>query len=316
MRFTPGQRHHLPWYERHAGLSIALPVVLLSMAALASIRLAPRPQIPEPVPMRVTIEQVPEQELVLEPEPPVEIEPEPEPEVIDEAPMVNPEPLEVIATRPNATETGDVIRDVFMEQQPEDSSPDLQDPSEATFTNWIPTSQDQADLQAIERELAREIAMLEQRHKDLQKSLIRNEVESAARDFELASDGGAAGAIRLLDTTSFPDHIVRPILQRYGMTFERRYTRPVHGRNFLNAARTDAGTFSNVAAEGVYDVLALSPKALTIMSARETQALRDRGYDPRTTRIVEITFGIIKPDCQGCPEYDFGVVDLVAEQIR
>ncbi|MCC5876923.1 MAG: hypothetical protein JJU11_11950 [Candidatus Sumerlaeia bacterium] len=318
MRIPSGHRHHIPWYERHAGLSIALPVVLLSMATLASIRLAPQPTPPEPLPMRVTVEQVPEQELILEeeifeePEP----EPEPEPEVAEDLPMVNPEAPEVIATRPNATETGDLIRDVFPDEAMEDSADEYEDPSQATFTNWSPDNQDRADIQAIERELVRELAKLEQRHTDLQKSLIRNEVESAARDFELASDGGTAGAIRLLDTSGFPDHIVRPILERHGMTFERRYTRPVHGRNFLNAARTDKGTFSNVAEEGYYDVLALSPKALAVMSARETMALRDKGYDPRTTRVLEITFGIIKPECQGCPDYDFGVVHLEVEQIR
>jgi hypothetical protein len=312
MRFPQGHRGNAPWIERNVGLCIALPVVTLSMAALAVIRPIPVPPPAPPLPMRVLIEQFPEQELVLEPDP---IE---EPDIPEEEPppMVNPEPVEVIATRPNATETGDIIRDVSPMETQVDSADALDDPTLASFVNWEPSAQDVADIQAIQREIAREAALLEQRRQDLQRSLLRNEVESAARDFQLSSDGGSAGAIRLLDTSSFPDYIVRPILERHGMTFERRYTRPVHGRNFLNAAVTDKGTFSNVSAEGFYDVLALSPKALAIMAAREQMAMRERGYDPRYTRVIKITFGIVKPDCHECPEYDFGVVDIEVEQIR
>lgn len=319
MRLHAAPHTRIPWYERNAGLCVAVPAVLLSMAILASIRIAPRPETPEPLPMRVLVETVPDQELLLEPDPVEEPEPEeleePEPEP-DEPPMVNPELPEVIATAPDSPQRGDVVREVSRDEETADTGDEYEDPSLANFVNWAPSEQDTADLQALEREVARDLAALDQRRKDLNKSILRQEVESAAADFHLTSDGGSAGAIRLLDTSGLPDDIVRPVLEKYGMTFERRYTRPVHGRNFLNAATTNRGTFSNVSAEGYYDVLALSARALAVMSAREHQALRDRGYDPRTTRVVKITFGIVKTDCRDCDPYDFGVIDIEVEQIR
>lgn len=210
MRLQGTHHARVPWYERNAGLCVAVPAVLLSMAILASIRIAPRPETPDPLPMRVLVETIPEQELLLEPEP----EPEPEP-----TPMVDPELPEVIATAPDSPETGDVVREVARDERAEDAGDEYEDPSLANFVDWAPTEQDNADLQAIEREVARELAALEQRQKELQKTILRQEVESAARDFHLTSDGSSAGAIRLLDTSGFPDHIVRPILEKHGMTF-------------------------------------------------------------------------------------------------
>ncbi len=121
------------------------------------------------------------------------------------------------------------------------------------------------------------------------------------------------GAIRMLDLEGFPEHVVRKVLARYDIQFDHRYTKPTAGRNFLNAAMTADGNYTNEQAEGYYDVLVLSRKAFSMMASRELEALTRRGYDPKRSRVLKIVFGIVL-DSDG--DYDLAVTDFEAENIR
>lgn len=295
-----GGRGH--WIERHAGYCIAVPSVALALVAMAAIRVAPTAPRPEPVPPRILIEIPPPPEEI-----PVPREEIPTP--------IDPMPVDIAATRPNSDETGEDIADPMVGESASDA-PRAETAATASLVEWVPTTDDAAEIRALREAIRREAEALESRSRELQQSIVREEVKSAARDFQLSSDGATRGAIRLLDTSGHPESVVEPILKRYGMTFERRYTRPVGGRGFLNAAQTERGTYANMEAEGYYDVLTLSNKALATLAVREAEALAARGFDARTTRVIKIVFGIRKMDCKDCPEYDLGVINLEVEQIR
>jgi hypothetical protein len=109
-----------------------------------------------------------------------------------------------------------------------------------------------------------------------------------------------------------PAEIERQVLERYGIKYDHRYTQPNAGRSFLNSAETDQGRFTNTAAEGYYDVFVLSPMALNLMTRMEIQALTERGFDPRNTRVRKVVFGIVLEESGG---YILGVVDLEVEKI-
>ena len=311
MRFFSLTNHRLPWYERYGGFCIAVPAVSLALVMLTWVRPdVPAPPRP-PEPMRVLIE------LPEEPPPIEELQDQvpPEPEELVEEEMLDPVPPEIAATRVDSDETGEELVDPIVGQNASDA-PFAHQAVERALADWMPTQEEAAELRALRDAMRREAEQLDTRRKELQSLVVREEVKSAARNFAINSDGGLRGAIRLLETAGWPDEVVRPILDRYGMTFERRYTEPVAGHSFLNAAQTGQGTFAAGGRAGYYDVLTLSNKALAYMASREAEALMKKGFDPRTTRVLRITFGIVKTSGPNSNDYDLGVTDLEVEQIN
>ncbi len=312
---APGDRREAllrgkTWAERRAGLSLAIPIVLFFLFVLNVFTL-PVPREEKPLPMKILVEREPP-----EPEPPRMFEPEPEPET-EEEPVI-PE-FEVAATRVDSTEEGEEIVDPE-EGEPEPTQQEelviedpVTQPPMATLRSWVPTTDESAELQQLEEVAEQQQEKLDTKTNELREYIVRREVQSAAKDFELNSDGGLHGAIRTLDVEGFPPETVTKVLDRYGIAYERRFTKPAGGRNYLNAAVTEKGTFRNVNKPGFYDVLVLSNKAVHMMTTKEIDALNERGYDPRTARVRKIVFGIV---INNTGEYVLGVTDLEVEQIR
>jgi hypothetical protein len=252
----------------------------------------------EPLPMTVLVEVEP---------PPVPIPPE------MQIP-VPPEESLLAATRVDSDEKAEELNDPMAGELVGDAVPD--DPEDPVkLQDWIPNTTDAAELAALSQEAAELGKKLNERRSELQQSITRQQVSSAAKDFELNSDGGVQGAVRLLDVEGFPLEDVIPVLKRYGITYERRNTSPSSGRSFLNAARTADGTFTNAEAKpgAVYEVMVLSAKAVSMMATREVEALIRDGFDPVRSRVRKIVFGIVRqPD----GTLDLDVVSLDAEQIR
>ncbi len=163
------------------------------------------------------------------------------------------------------------------------------------------------------QELKRRQAEQEVARAELQVEVRKLEVEAKGKEFTLDSDGGRQGAIRTLDVAGTPPDVVNRVFSRYHIRIERRQPASPSTPSFLNAAVTGEGTFRNVPASGVQDVFILTPTAIAMMSALESQALTERGFDPRTTRVREIRFGIVK---NRTDEWDLGVTKLVTERIE
>jgi hypothetical protein len=289
--------------ERHVGFAVAVPLCSLGLLLLVFIRI-PRRQ--EPVPMQILVEAV-------EPEEPVEVTPTPPPpEPPTAVPEANLAPAELRATRINSDESDAEIL-TPSPGTPESAAPSTDDPTPPSFNDWVPNTEQASELASMTREIAAESRSLQQRQHEMRESIIRMEVTSAAKDFIANSDGGAQGAIRLLNLEGFTTEQVMPVLKRYGFTYERRHITPSAGRSFLNAAVTEKGVYTNQPAEGVYDVLVHSAKSISIMSSREVEALSRAGYDPQRSRVMKVVFGIVRRE-NG--DLDLDVTDLVAEQIR
>lgn len=298
------------WIERRTGIYLALPLVLLLMHLIATIRIdIPRPR--DPIPMKILVEAIPPEP---EPELPPPVPPQPEEPPEEEPP---PPPPDAVATRPGSDEQGTEIVDPVKGETSSLADVVLNRPvlnaPPARIEDWVPNTDQAAELQVIRNQVAQKAEALEQAAKDIRSNLIRNEVQSAARDFILSSDGGMEGAIRLLNIEGFSNDIIQPILERYAITRETRFTQPTGGRGFLNAAVTESGTYRNVDKPGYYEVMVLSPKALNMMTTREIDALNAKGYDPKTSRVRKVVFGIVM-NSRG--EYDLGVTDLEVESIR
>lgn len=296
------------WSRRYVGHTIAVPLVLLLLFVMTLIEFRARIT-PEPEPMRITMEIPPD---VPEPEPPP-----PEEEPAEEPPELDPVPFEpAVATRVDSPED-----ETELVLDPEEGEPDASDmlaeqempPPPVDVRDWVPTTDQMAELRTLDREVNRQAEALDAAAKEIREMIVRREVSSAARDFELDTDGGLHGAIRMLKLDGFPQEIVEQVLGKYRITFERRHASPSAGRSFLNAAQTEGGTFRNVDREGIYDVLVLSSYAMTFMATKEIEAVQARGYDPATTRVRKIVFGIVMNNEN---EYDLGVVDLEMERVR
>lgn len=285
---------------------MAVPAVSLALVMLHLIHV-PKEEDPEPIPAKVLM--VFEEDLVPPPPPPP-----PQPEA-DPVPL----PPDVAATRRDSREDGEEILVPVTEDRvpaavveqllPMDPVPPSQP---VAIEDWIPSTEEAAELRAIRDRIQLQTSHLEASAHDLKAFLIREEVKSAAKNFHFDSDGGMSGAIRTLRTEGFPPEIERQVLDRFGITYDHRYTKPNAGRSFLNAAETDSGRFTNTSGEGYYDVFVLSPKALNLMTRLELQALFDRGFDPVRSRVRSIVFGIVI-DSEG--GYSLGVVDIDVERL-
>lgn len=314
------------WLDRNAGLLIAFVLVPSLLGAMIFIRVPP-PEDKEPIPIKVLYELEPTPEDPLKPkDEPEPAEPEPEPEPEAAAPMLNPMEMAIAATRQNSQEKGDQIVDPVpgdpdggsmngeeagMDDEPSQDGTEPSGP--VSLQDWVPTTDQAAELQAIGGEVAGTGRALAVRHQKLRDSIIRAEVVSAAKDFEVNTDGGMEGAIRTLNVDGFPDEIINEVFKRYDITYERRQIKATPGRNFLNAASTKSGTYRNVAKEGYFNVMMLSPKAMAFLVKLEVQALNDKGFEPRNTRVRKVIFGIVKDKNN---RFDLGVLDIETERIR
>lgn len=310
MGIWSNQPRRRAWHDRYGGVMIAGP---LSLCALIISMIMPVTQWrrEEPPPKEEAIYLTLEmEELAPEPEPPPPIE--------ETFPMINPQFLqEVVATHVDSQEDGEEMltpTDGDLERMEEEPEPEMAqvDPA-ASLEDWIPSTNDAAELQIIRSEVAQQSRALERRRHDLQASIQNEQIKSAAREFELTTDGGSEGQIRLLNVEHYPHEKVVPILSRYGITYERRHITPSAGRSFLNAAVTNQGTFTNAPAEGYYEVFVLSSYATSQLAMMEIEALGERGFNPKTSRIRKVVFGIII-NRQG--EADLGVTDIEIERVR
>ncbi|MBI5154469.1 hypothetical protein HZA57_04455 [Candidatus Poribacteria bacterium] len=198
---------------------------------------------------------------------------------------------------------------------PEDAAEEDTKPGQVTVANWRPTTEKDAEsVRAVLDEMALARQRLGVAETELKGRVNRLAVESAGREFLFNSDGGKSGIIRTLDFEGMPDEVVNEVCARYGIEVEYKFVRPDAGsRRFLNAALTSEGAFTSAQEEGYYHVFSLTPKAVSMMAAIEVTALMARGFEPGTTRIRKITFGIVK-DNEGV--YVLGVTDLEAEDLR
>lgn len=184
-----------------------------------------------------------------------------------------------------------------------------------TIETWRPSAQQAHALAELRMKLADESAAIAARKEELAKGITDRELNLAGREFILNSDGGTQGVIRTLDVSGHDeDEVMRILRTRYGITVETRHVTPQAGRNFLNAARTAEGTFTTAAEAGVYDVFILSAKARSMMASMEVKAMQAEGYDPTTTRVREIEFGMVRDERTG--ELTLAVVKLSAERVR
>lgn len=286
--------------ERHAGLLIAVPLVAAILILLNFVYIEIKRDESAAFPTTLLVDlEIQQPEPVLEP-------PSPVPPILSQ----------VAATRVGSQETGEMIVDPVPGEK--DSAAQMMfeaavPPPAPSIVDWIPNTKQATEIQTIRDKVIDQSQTLEERQKNIKENIIRMEVVSAAKDFELNSDGGTEGAIRLLKLDNYEPEQIRPLLDRYGISFERRYTKPVAGRGYLNAASTEAGTFRNVEKEGFYDVLVLSTRAVGYLATLETSALGERGYNPASTRVRKIIFGVVM-NTRG--EYDLGVTELQVEQIR
>ncbi|MDX2177733.1 MAG: hypothetical protein SF028_14825 [Candidatus Sumerlaeia bacterium] len=240
------------------------------------------------------------------------------PPVEQPLPMDEPAPFEeAAATRlPDAAQEDaeDLVEELAQ------SAPGLFDPlpeaaPDDRFATWVPKAAERGRLAELHLEIGEEAAGLRKRKGEMAQTLERHAVDAAAREFSIVSDGGLAGVIRTIDLSDLPEEEAEAALRRrYDISIETRHIRPQAGRSFLNAATTREGTYTTATAtEGTWDVFTLSPKAIGIMAALEVRALAERGYDPTTSRVRTIRFGMRRDEFG---DWALAVLDLEAERIR
>lgn len=304
-----------PLIERHAGRATATVLAVAAYLSLAvrPIALPPPAATPEEAPQIVI-------DLSPPPEPPPVTPPRPEQPAENAATRTAEEreaEQQAAETEPaeDATEALEAATEI--DGLPADAMP-AQDmiavPEAVSLADWAPTEEQQATLLQMKADARANAERVQDQHRTLQSRVQKREVEAKGREFTIASDGGLEGIVRTADFSAVGDDtLVRAVLKRrYGIVFEYRNITPAAGRSFLNAAKSKDETFVSSGAAGFFEVMSMPPKAISMMAALESEALLDRGFDPSTTRIREIEFGLV-PDGG---DWRLAVTNLVAEPLR
>lgn len=286
--FRPG--HPDDWVERYGGFVVALAGALAGFAILYTTTFEPITAPARQKALEIVLNRTP---------PPVVEEQEPRPPSFD------------VAATSVAPSTQELVREAVRGSEHAATESEVRaDPQ--TIATWMPSSDsDRAQIAAIQSQITDYGDRLKRTTTDMRAELNRLRVESAGREFIINSDGGREGAIRLLDVEGFDMAHIMPLLERYGISVEYRHVRPGQAPMYLNAANMQGGTFTSVSREGFYEVFVLSAKSVSMLASKELTAIQNRGYDPARTRVLRITFGVVK---NSSDQLDLDVTELDVEQ--
>ncbi|NQU43592.1 hypothetical protein HQ520_09915 [bacterium] len=101
-------------------------------------------------------------------------------------------------------------------------------------------------------------------------------------------------------------------MRRYGIRRERRLVTP-GGSSYLNSISVGGVEYGVPREAGINEVIALPERALSKMIALEQMWLVARNYDPRTTQVKRVEFGVVQ---QSEGKWDLGIVDIEVQDLR
>lgn len=329
--------------ERHGPFILAIAFHAALFALLHNYSISRERIITPPEPEPILISLQPEEEAA--PEPPqvaeaAAAEPQPEPEQVPPPPI----PMQPAATVAEQADEKEIAAFTAMpegqpvfepsaateaaepEQPPEEIvEPEPVEEQAEPVEEIIEEMPGDVPIDEVEEKRQRELAKLqelemrrenlEQLNEDVAKSgsqeiadrLTAEAIKLEGKKWQATTEGVENGVIRALDVSSVPADVSERVLKRYGIDIYYKYmdgSSPSYG--FLNQARTSSGTYVNRAGRGMYQVFSFGQQAISRMMTLEAAELEKRNLDPASTRIVEITYGIVRTT-RG---YDLGVTHM------
>jgi len=270
-------------------------------AAETAEEMVEQPPEPEPAPAAATVAEAPQ--------PREEIKPlEPEPEVKPEETPEPPKPAEEPKPEPETKPTPSAIAELIENGAPPPSVeplPASPAPSETQVPLIDPEIIEKL-RQESEQEKERSAQEVAEVLDDLAEVTEKAKSEGVPAGFD--SDGVAKGTVRQLDIEQYPKDWQRAFLARYRIKIEIKFVDGRGQSSYLNAVRTDKGTYVNRGGAGNFEVMTLSLEVLRKMAQLESEELRKRKLDPNRTRIAEVVFGL--------RESAAGQIDLVVTRFR
>lgn len=124
--------------------------------------------------------------------------------------------------------------------------------------------------------------------------------------------GARVGPVRILDLTKDVDpHVAKQVMNRYNIRVYKAFVDET-GPSFLSSAATGGTVYRQSNKAGYFEVMEISPKANTRMMWLEQQWLVSHGYEPRTTRIDTVEFGIVERE----PGFwDLGIIRMEVQEL-
>ncbi len=292
------------WYERWAGYILSIFFHLLLVSFLVG---AVRSQIvvPPPSGFEVSFDFATAAEASVAQEAQAEAVPPPEMAAATGDPEDTLqeliEELEEIAVPPEVSSP--------QESQPE-PEPDVQ---EEPSPEKLLAQAEQEKREKLEKAWEQYNAIQPQsdRRASLKQAITADEVKVKGMKYlDEVTPGADTGAVRHFDMRGAPE-LVEEIMQRYEMRYVTRYVKESSG-GYLNKASSDRGSFHAPTEAGLYEVFEIGSAGTAKLRILETEALRSRGFNPKTDRVVSITFGIVRTE----HGWDLGVKDFAGEKTQ
>lgn len=280
--------------ERHAGwiFSICLHVVVFAWVAqlpveqfIAEMRPTRRLTIklaPPPAPVEEVVEQ------------PIEI-------------PVAPQPVQELAIDEPLPDAAPMLT----EQTGTKAIAEANEQSEAPVLD--PVAQQAADRMAERAERMRQINRIQgnQGSAAVETRLRLEQSEQVAEKTLFSGDGLHEGAVRDLKLDGVPPEAVETVMQKYGFRILAGNINEATGEGFLDRVSTDVGEFRRVAPNGNFQIFSYGQAAEARMAQLEEAAIRERGHDPRYTRVVFTLFGVVSTKAG----WDLGIRQIRIEPV-
>jgi len=123
--------------------------------------------------------------------------------------------------------------------------------------------------------------------------------------------GARVGAIRTLTFDNVKPAVAREVMNRYDIRITQRFISQ-SGPSYLSSASAGGGVYRPTDKPGYYEVFEISPKAYEHMVVLEQNWLVSHGYDPRTTSVDIVEFGIV----QKTPNFwDLDILRMEVQQV-
>ncbi|MBN1867052.1 hypothetical protein JW916_07135 [Candidatus Sumerlaeota bacterium] len=311
MPSSPARR----WAERHAPwiLSFCIHLLLLCWVFVGSA--LPPLRKPETRMVRVHLVDTPEEpppEPTPPPEPPEQpvftparaTDSDPEPTAIPTPP--NSEPRET-AREPEETVAPARQTDVTEQDPPREESDPL-DPIAETANQ---EERIKEILLAYNEHASRNRAERHEDMKDIDKRLEKASIATAAsrsfRDYQ----GARVGAVRTFSDSGVDPEIAKRVKNRYDIHITTRYLDKPGGLSYLSSAASGGSVYHPADKPGYYEVFEISEKAFRQMVVLENEWLVSHGYDPGSTFVDTVEFGIVERS----PGYwDLGILNIKVQE--
>jgi hypothetical protein len=147
--------------------------------------------------------------------------------------------------------------------------------------------------------------------RDIDKRIQKVELATVAAPHFPGFGGARTNVIRTLNLGNVDPALGQKVMDRYSIHITHRYVESINSLNYLSSVATGNAVFHPTNKPGDYEVFEISPDAHRRMVWLEQNYLVTHGYDPASTKLDRVDFGIVETSPG---TWDLGILSIKVNQ--